>query len=100
MFVRNHRTLVISVFFVSGNAFQQPKPFQIVRQSMPFGSLAGEAGLFFIAYAASPRNLDFMLDRMVGAGGDGHSDDIMRLSKNVKGTYWYFPGVAELKKLE
>lgn len=83
-----------------GNGFNQPKPFQIVRQSMPFGSLSGDAGLFFIGYAASPRNHEFMLERMVGAGGDGHSDDIMRLSKNVKGTYWYFPGVAELKKLE
>lgn len=83
-----------------GNALEQKKAFQIVRQSMPFGTLAEGAGLFFIAYAASPRSLDYMLDRMVGAGGDGHADDIMRLSKNVKGTYWYFPGVAELKKLE
>lgn len=83
-----------------GNGFQQLKPFQIVRQSMPFGSVSGDAGLFFIGYAASPRNLEFMLDRMVGAGGDGHSDDILRITKNVKGTYWYFPGVAELKNLE
>ncbi|XP_070210175.1 dye-decolorizing peroxidase YfeX-like isoform X2 [Littorina saxatilis] len=83
-----------------GNGFNQPKPFQIVRQSMPFGTLGGDAGLFFIGYAASPRNHEFMLDRMVGAGGDGHSDDIMRLTKNVKGTYWYFPGMAELKQLE
>lgn len=73
----------------------------MVRQSMPFGTVTGEAGLFFIGYAASPENLDFMLDRMVGAGsgGDGVSDDIMRLTKNVKGTYWYFPGVAEMKKM-
>ncbi|KAL8609838.1 hypothetical protein ACOMHN_020673 [Nucella lapillus] len=83
-----------------GSSFQQPKPVQMVRQSMPFGTLAGEAGLFFIGYTASPSNLEFMLDRMVGAGGDGHCDDIMRLSKNVTGTYWYFPGVAELKKME
>ena len=65
---------------------------------MPFGNVSGEAGLFFIGYSASPENLNFMLDRMVGAEGDGVSDDIMRLSKNVKGTYWYFPGAAELKK--
>ncbi|XP_025095375.1 uncharacterized protein LOC112564634 [Pomacea canaliculata] len=84
----------------ASNAFQAPKPFQIVRQSMPYGTLSGDAGLFFIGYAASPRNIEYMLDRMVGAGGDGHSDDIMRLSRNVKGTYWYFPGVAQLKKLE
>ena len=83
----------------TGNSFNQPKPFEIVRQSMPFGTLKGGAGLFFIGYSASPDNLNFMLDMMVGAGGDPHSDDIMKLSKNVKGTYWYFPGEAELKKL-
>ncbi|CAG5122497.1 unnamed protein product [Candidula unifasciata] len=82
-----------------GPGFQQPKPVEIVRQSMPFGTLTGEAGLFFIGYAADPYNFEFMLDRMVGAGGDGLSDDIMRLSRNVKGTYWYFPGEKELAKL-
>ena len=30
-----------------------------------------------------------MLDRMVGQRDDKHCDDIMRLSTNVKGTYWY-----------
>lgn len=84
-----------------GTNFEQKKVFEIVRQSMPYGSVTGEAGLFFIGYSASPDNLNFMLDRMVGAGdgGDGISDDIMRLTKNVKGTYWYFPGAAELKKM-
>lgn len=81
-----------------GNGFEQPKPFEIVRQSMPFGTLKDGAGLFFIGYSASPDNLNFMLDMMVGAGGDPHSDDVMKLSKNVKGTYWYFPGEAELNK--
>lgn len=81
-----------------GNGFQQPKPVEIVRQSMPFGSISGDAGLFFIGYAKDPYNFEFMLDRMVGAGGDGHSDDVMRLSKNVKGTYWYFPGEKELAR--
>lgn len=87
-------------FPLTGTALDQEAPFEIVRQSMPYGSLSKEAGLFFIAYAASPENFEYMLDRMVGARDDGHSDDIMRLSKNVKGTYWYFPGVAELKKYE
>ena len=66
---------------------------------MPFGTVSDKAGLFFIGYAASPDNFEYMLERMVGAGGDGHSDDIMRLSQCVKGTYWYFPGQDELKKL-
>ncbi|XP_052772941.1 dye-decolorizing peroxidase YfeX-like [Mya arenaria] len=83
-----------------GNGFNQPKPFEIVRQSMPFGTLKDGAGLFFIGYSASPDNLNFMLDNMVGAGRDGpHCDDIMRLTKNTKGTYWYFPGAEELAKL-
>uniref|UniRef100_K1RBF6 Uncharacterized protein yfeX n=1 Tax=Magallana gigas TaxID=29159 RepID=K1RBF6_MAGGI len=81
-----------------GNSWQQAKPVEIVRQSMPFGSLSSEAGLFFIGYAASPMNFEFMLDRMVGARDDSNCDDIMRLSKNIKGTYWYFPGADELKK--
>ncbi|XP_055871840.1 dye-decolorizing peroxidase YfeX-like isoform X2 [Biomphalaria glabrata] len=82
-----------------GNAFQQPKAYEIVRQSMPFGTVSKEAGLFFIGYAADPKNFEFMLDRMVGAGGDSQCDDIMKLSTNVKGTYWYFPGQSELNKL-
>ena len=66
---------------------------------MPYGNLHDKAGLFFIGYAASPENHEYMLDRMVGAGGDGHSDDVMRVTECVAGTYWYFPGVNELKKL-
>ncbi|XP_041368735.1 dye-decolorizing peroxidase YfeX-like [Gigantopelta aegis] len=84
----------------SGNNFNAETPFEIVRQSMPFGTLAGEHGLFFIGYAESPENFEYMLKRMVGAGGDGHSDDIMKLSENSKGTYWYFPSVDELKKMQ
>jgi len=82
-----------------GNGWEQKKPFQIVRQSMPYGTVSDKAGLFFIGYAASPENFEFMLSNMVGGGVDGHSDDIMRLTECVKGTYWYFPGVEELKKL-
>ncbi|XP_002732972.1 dye-decolorizing peroxidase YfeX-like [Saccoglossus kowalevskii] len=83
-----------------GNAFQQPKKFEIVRQSQPWGSVSGDSGLFFIAYAASPENFNYMLDRMVGADKDGFSDDIMRLTKCVKGTYWYVPSEQEMAKLK
>lgn len=77
----------------------QPKPFELVRHSQPYGTVCGESGLFFIGYAASPDNLNYMLDRMVGADKDGQSDDIMRLTKCVSGTYWYFPSQQDLKKL-
>lgn len=80
-----------------GNAFQNPKAFEIVRQSLPYGSVTGEAGLFVIAYAASPDNFNFMLNRMVGKTRE-ENDDIMLMSRNVKGAFWYFPGVDELKR--
>jgi len=82
-----------------GNNFEQKKEFEIVRQSMPYGTLSGKAGLFFIAYAESPENFNFMLDRMVGKGSDSYSDDVMRLTECVASTYWYFPGVNQLKKI-
>lgn len=97
-----HNKCLVPVLYFSpgfvGNGWQQAKPVEIVRQSMPFGSLSSEAGLFFIGYAASPQNFEYMLDRMVGARDDSNCDDIMKLSKNIKGTYWYFPGADELKK--
>jgi len=83
----------------SGTAVGAPKPVQIVRQSMPYGSLGGESGLFFIGFAESPKNFDYMLDRMVGKTEDKISDDIMRFGKCVEGGYWYFPSTEELKSL-
>ena len=41
----------------------QKKPFEMVRQSQPYGSVCGESGLFFIGYAAAPDNFEYMLDR-------------------------------------
>ena len=87
------------MFIVPGNSFAGPKPVEMVRQSMPYGSVSGQHGLFFIGYANNPYNFELMLDRMVGAGGDGQCDDIMKLSRCVKGSYWYFPGQADLTKL-
>ncbi|XP_070578984.1 dye-decolorizing peroxidase YfeX-like [Ptychodera flava] len=83
-----------------GTNFQQKKVFEIVRQSQPYGTVTGESGLFFIAYAAAPENFEYMLDRMVGADKDGQSDDVMRMSDCVKGTYWYVPSQEELKRLK
>jgi len=82
----------------SGTDMDAKKPFEMVRQSMPYGTVGGEAGLFFIGFAESPENFEYMLDRMVGATTDGLSDDIMRLGRCVSGNYWYFPSVEELKK--
>lgn len=84
-----------------GNDFEQKKVHRIVRQSQPYGNLNSKAGLFFIGYAASPENFNYMLDRMVGEGKeDQHSDDIMRITTCEASTYWYFPGQDELKNLK
>lgn len=85
--------------FVSGTQFDAPKPVEIVRQSMPYGQVGGEAGLFFIGFAEDPYNFEYMLDRMVGATADGLSDHIMKFSRCVEGSYWYFPSEQELKQM-
>ncbi len=84
---------------IAGSNFGAMKPFEIVRQSMPYGTVGGDSGLFFIGFAANPDNFEYMLKRMVGESKDGLCDDVMRLSKCVKGTYWYFPSKDELKSL-
>lgn len=83
----------------TGADFNAAKKFEIVRQSQPYGTVGGESGLFFIGFAESPKNFEFMLDRMTGKDSDGHCDDVMRLSKCTQGTYWYFPSKDELKRL-
>ena len=50
---------------VPGAGFASPKPLEIVRQSMPFGTVGGESGLFFIGFAAKPDNFEVTL---VGGG--------------------------------
>jgi putative iron-dependent peroxidase len=84
---------------VGGTTKPDEKPFEIVRHSQPYGSVMGESGLFFIGYAASPDNFEYMLDRMVGSHDDGVCDDIMQFSSCVSGNYWYFPSTQQLKLL-
>ncbi len=75
----------------------QFKRMPIVRQSMPFGSVGGKSGLLFIAYSKDAKTFDAMLDRMVGV--DGHTDGLLKFSKNVFGNYYYVPGEDELNNL-
>lgn len=84
----------------SGSQFGASKPFQIVRQSQPYGLSSKESGLFFIAYAASPNNFEYMLRRMTGEDKDLLPDDIMQFTTCLAGTYWYAPSLSELAKLK
>lgn len=62
---------------------------------MPFGSVSGEHGLLFLAYAKNVQNFNAMLDRMVGKEDTGQ-DEIMRMSRNSFGNYFYVPSLEEL----
>ena len=84
---------------VGTNVAGRPKPYEMVRHSQPYGTVCGESGLFFIGYAASPANLEYMLDRMTGCDKDGLCDDVMRLTECVAGCYWYFPSEDQLNKM-
>lgn len=75
---------------------EQFKRVPIVRQSMPFGSVGGDSGLLFIAYANNVHKFDRLLDRMVGNTKDGHSDYVMKFSKCISSNYYYIPSRTEL----
>ena len=95
---------------------------QIVRQSMPCGSVAPgpvprdnihEPGLFFLAYSNDPAVFNYMLDRMVGlpirgsgsgslsgSGSDKRPpDSIMKYSACVRGQMYYVPSQQQLLAL-
>jgi putative iron-dependent peroxidase len=87
---------------------------QIVRQSMPCGSVAPgpvprdnihEPGLFFLAYSNDPAVFNYMLDRMVGlpirgSGSDKRPpDSIMKYSSCVRGQMYYVPSQQQLLAL-
>ena len=55
------------------------KKYSIIRQSQPFGTVTGDHGLLFLAYAKDLDNFNSMLDRMVGKK-DGINDSLMKMS--------------------
>ncbi|CAL1529722.1 unnamed protein product [Lymnaea stagnalis] len=95
-----NKTITSHVARMNGSAEKGATPIvEIVRQSQSYGTFSDKAGMFFLAFAADPSTFDTLLDRMVGASCDGEHDDVMKLSKNIKGTYWYFPGMKELEQI-
>jgi len=74
------------------------KKVDIVRQSMPYGTVGGEHGLLFLAYANTPAKFDILLDRMVGADKT-HTDAVMSFTKCVASQYYYIPSRKELYSL-
>lgn len=72
---------------------------KIVRRSLPYGSVSGEHGLMFIAYAARLHNIEAQLLSMFG-DADGMTDLLLeRLSSAVSGAYYFAPSVERLRNL-
>lgn len=72
---------------------------KIVRQSMPYGTLKGDRGLFFVAYAKDPRRFELMLNRLFGTARDGLHDRLMEFTRAVSGAYFFIPSLKLLKAL-
>lgn len=74
------------------------KGLKILRQSLPYGTVSGEHGLFFIAYCARLHNIEQQLLSMFGHG-DGQTDQLLRFSRAVSGSYYFAPSLDRLKTL-
>lgn len=72
---------------------------EIVRHSLPYGSVAGDKGLFFIAYNKNLDTFEKMLARMFGASGDGLYDHLIDYTKPVTGAFFFAPSETMLRTL-
>jgi porphyrinogen peroxidase len=74
---------------------------KIVRDNMPFGSLAtGEFGTYFIGYARSPATTEQMLQNMFVGSPPGNYDRILEFSRAVTGNLFFVPSQSLLDDLD
>ena len=78
---------------------EEGEELEILRHSMPYGSLSGDSGLFFLAYSCDLTIFDKMLARMFGTAGDGMHDHLLHYSQPVSGAYFFAPSLEGLKRL-
>jgi putative iron-dependent peroxidase len=73
------------------------KEVKIVRDNMPFGSVAqGEFGTYFIGYARSPRTTEQMLTNMFIGRPAGNYDRLLDFSRAVTGNLFFMPSATFL----
>lgn len=70
----------------------------VLRHSLPYGTTA-EAGLYFVAYCASPAPFRKMLERMARSDGDGHHDRLLDFTRAVTGAAFFTPSADFLRSL-
>jgi len=71
---------------------------KIYRRSAPYG-LAGEHGLYFLAFSCDLHRFDVPLKRMFGVAGDGKHDRLIAFSQAVSGSYWFAPSLDDLQRV-
>jgi putative iron-dependent peroxidase len=69
----------------------------ILRQSLPYGTVGGERGLYFLSYCKSPRPFTLMLERMY-TRRDGPSDHLLQFTQAVTGSAYFVPPRAMLDR--
>jgi porphyrinogen peroxidase len=73
------------------------KEIKIVRDNMPFGSVAqGEFGTYFIGYARSPKTTEQMLVNMFVGRPAGNYDRLLDFSRAVTGNLFFVPSATFL----
>jgi putative iron-dependent peroxidase len=77
---------------------EQGKGLKIVRQSLPYGTVSGEHGLYFITYCARLYNIEQQLLSMFGER-DGKHDALLRFTRPVSGSYFFAPSLTQLRAL-
>jgi porphyrinogen peroxidase len=74
---------------------------KIVRDNMPFGSLAArEFGTYFIGYARSPATTEQMLQNMFVGSPPGNYDRILDFSRAATGNLFFVPPQSLLDDLD
>ncbi len=77
---------------------EEGKGLKILRQSLPYGSVSGKHGLYFIAYCARLHNIEQQLLSMFGER-DGQRDQMLRFTRPVSGSYFFAPSLTRLLAL-
>ncbi|WP_265583907.1 Dyp-type peroxidase [Chitinimonas koreensis] len=68
---------------------------EIVRQSLPYGTVGGEQGLMFLSYCKTPTRFTRMVERM-NTRRDGYDDHLLRFTRAVSGAAYFVPPRAML----
>ncbi|MCK5894119.1 MAG: Dyp-type peroxidase [Endozoicomonadaceae bacterium] len=81
------------------NIKENGKSLEILRHSLPYGD-SSECGLFFIAYARSPKPFDRMLEQMIHADHHGHYDHLLNFTLPVTGCAFFAPSIDFLAQVD